>query len=134
MSYSQYKNIGTDPNDKKDESSNFEVRDLQNLEERMRVIKNYPVVVIDNYTSWCGPCKIVVPKFAKLAQHYDKKGILFVKEDAEKNFGQCPKIRGVPCFHFYVEGDYVEKYTVVGADLDKVEENLREIINSPTNK
>lgn len=134
MSYSQYKNIGTDPNDKKDESPSFEVRDLQNLEERMTAINNYPVVVIDNYTSWCGPCKMVAPKFVKLAQHYNKEGILFVKQDADKNFGDCPKIRGVPCFHFYVEGEYMEKYTVVGADLDKVEENLREIINSPTNK
>ena len=134
MSYSQYKNIGVDPNEKKDASESFDVHNVQNLEERMVAIKNYPVVVIDNFTSWCGPCKIVAPKFAKLAQNYQKKGILFLKEDAEKNFGQCPKIRGVPCFHFYIGGNYVEKYTVVGADLEQVEKNLIEIINSTTNK
>ncbi len=134
MSYSQYKNIGVDPNEKKDASESFDVHNVQNLEERMLAIKNYPVVVIDNFTSWCGPCKIVAPKFAKLGQIYQKKGILFLKEDAEKNFGQCPKISGVPCFHFYIGGNYVEKYTVVGADLEQVEKNLIEIINSTSNK
>lgn len=134
MSYSQYKNIGVDPNTEKDDSESFEVHIVQNLEERMVAIKNYPVVVIDNFTSWCGPCKIVAPKFAKLAKIYQKKGILFLKEDAEKNFGQCPKIRGVPCFHFYIGGNYVEKYTVVGADLEQLEKNLIEIISSTSNK
>lgn len=134
MSYSQYKNIGIESDEQNDRKPSFEVHDIQNLAERLTAIKNYPVVVIDNYTSWCGPCKIMAPKFAKLAQRYEQKGVLFLKEDVEKNFGQCPVISGVPCFHFYVEGNCLENYTVVGADVDGVEKNLIEILNSSTNK
>jgi thioredoxin 1 len=131
MSYSQYKNIGVDPEEK---NNSFEVHDIQNLEERLAAIKKYPVVIIDNYTSWCGPCKIVSPKFAKLAQLYEEKGVLFLKEDVDKNFGDCPTIMGVPCFHFYVGGVFLEEYTVVGADVNAVEKNLNKILNSATNK
>lgn len=132
MSYSSYKNIGVIP----DESNNnsFKVHDVQNLDERNMAIKNYPVVVIDNYTSWCGPCKVIAPKFAVLAQKYEQKGILFIKEDVGKNIGSAPKIRGVPCFHFYVGGKYNEGSTVVGADLAEVENNLLEIIEKTSKK
>tara|TARA_Y100000389_G_C17026833_1_gene301496 strand:+ start:72 stop:464 length:393 start_codon:yes stop_codon:yes gene_type:complete len=127
MSYSQYKNIGLEPNET-DNTSKFKVHDVKSLAERQMAIKNYPVVIIDNYTSWCGPCKVVAPKFAALAQKYEQKGILFLKENVENNFGSCPKIRGVPCFHFYVEGKYSEENTVVGADLGEVENNLLQLL------
>lgn len=127
MSYSQYKNIGLEPNET-DNTSKFKVHDVKSLAERQMAIKNYPVVIIDNYTSWCGPCKVVAPKFAALAQKYEQKGILFLKENVENNFGSCPKIRGVPCFHFYVEGKYSEENTVVGADLEEVENNLLQLL------
>ena len=129
MSYAQYKTIGKDPNSVPVESQ-AQVPHVKTLEERKSVIEQYPLVCIDYYTDWCGPCKTCAPQFAQLAQKYEAKGVAFLKEDAEMNLGGCPKIRGVPTFHFYYKGKILEDLTVVGADIDQVEEHIAGIIQA----
>jgi thioredoxin 1 len=126
MSYSTYKNICVNP----DESDNnsFKVYDVQNLEDRNMIIKNYQFVVIKNYASWCNPCKLIAPKFAGMAKKYEEKGILLVKENHENKIRNRPTIKGLPCFHFYIGGEHMEEYTVTGANLEEVEIKLSQII------
>ena len=39
-------------------------------------------VVVDFWATWCGPCKMISPHFAKLADKYP--GVKFVKVDVEE--------------------------------------------------
>jgi thiol-disulfide isomerase/thioredoxin len=128
MSYASYKNIGIDK-DAPSQESMVHVPEIENLHHRKTIISNYPVVVIDYYTTWCGPCKTASPRFSQLAKKYGEKGILFMKEDAEKKFGDYPApLRGVPCFHFYIEGKFIPEFTVTGASVEQVEENILNIL------
>ena len=47
------------------------------------VISNNEKVVVQFSASWCGNCRIMKPKFKKLAAEHD--GITFVLVDAEKS-------------------------------------------------
>jgi thioredoxin 1 len=136
MSYAKYETIGKDKDKKTEQekdiqSSNLKkVHDISSLQERETAIKNYPVVIIDYYTNWCGPCKQCAPKYAELAEKYEKKGILFLKENAESGFKTPVKIRGVPCFHFYIQGKFIEELTVTGADIEEIEKNILKLLQN----
>jgi thiol-disulfide isomerase/thioredoxin len=133
MSYAKYGTIGKDKEkeqEKQIESSVKKVHDISSLEEREAAIKRYPVVIIDYYTTWCGPCKQCAPKYAVLAEKYEKNGILFLKENAESGFKTPVKIRGVPCFHFYFKGNFIDELTVTGADMEELEKNILKLLKN----
>ena len=129
MSYASYKNIGIDKAAPSPESMG-NVPEIETVEQRKNVIMNYPLVIIDNFTTWCGPCKTATPKFAQLAKIYSEKGVVFLKENVEKNLADCPPITGVPCFHFYIEGKFMPNLTITGAAIDQIEATINDILNS----
>lgn len=95
--------------------------------------KTKHICVIDNYTPWCGPCKMISNDFSKLANKYTSSDIsettiIFGKENAEKRIEGHPNLEGIPTFHFYVDGKYNEDLTVIGANINKVEENIHKIL------
>ena len=53
--------------------------------------------IVDCYTEWCGPCKMIDPIFAKLAIEYDGK-VKFIKVDLDANptIARQFKVMGVP--------------------------------------
>lgn len=65
------------------------------------------LVVVDYSTTWCGPCKIVLPKFVELSDKHD--GVIFLKciGDTSTEASQLMKregVRSVPSFHFWKNG------------------------------
>ena len=132
MSYASYKSLGKDPKAPPPESM-ADIPRITSHDHRSALINKYPVVVIDNYTDWCGPCKSVAPHFAVLAQKYQNmypQQIIFVKENVDDEFTGAPMIRGVPCFHFYIKGAYVKEFTVTGGSIEPVKEKLQQILRS----
>jgi thiol-disulfide isomerase/thioredoxin len=112
--------------------------EINNKNDRLSLIsphsqqKTNHVCVIDNYTNWCGPCKMIANDYSKLAKKYTNNNIkentlVFGKEDADKRIQGAPEVRGVPSFHFYVNGKYIQNLTVIGADLNQVEQNIQTI-------
>ena len=130
----QNKTFNTMSNEEKNNQNpvSVEVLNISSSEQRKILIQNNILVVIDNYTEWCGPCKSCAPLFANLATKYAEKGICaFAKENAED--GNCPvRIGGVPCFHFYINGQLLENLTVTGADIGTVEKNIQNLLNIKT--
>ncbi len=91
-----------------------------NLQE---IIANNPKVAVQFSASWCGNCRIMKPKFKKLAS--EKDGIIFVIADAEK-FPESRKLANVtnlPTFATFVDGKLVNQ-----AQTNKAEA-LTELIN-----
>ncbi|OVA01677.1 Thioredoxin [Macleaya cordata] len=66
------------------------------------------VVVLDMYTQWCGPCKVMAPKFQKLAEQY--LDVVFMKLDCN----QDNKV--VPTFKILKDSKVVKEVT--GAKFD----------------
>lgn len=78
-------------------------------------------VVLDMYTQWCGPCKVIAPKFKELAEKY--VDVVFLKLDCnEENrpLAKELKIRVVPTFKILKKGEVVTEVT--GAKLEKLVE------------
>lgn len=132
MSYASYSSLGKDPKAPPPESM-AEIPRITSQDHRHALIKKFRILVIDNYTDWCGPCKSVAPHFAQLAQKYQNmypNQVSFAKENVEDNFRGSPQVRGVPCFHFYLMGSHIPELTVTGGNIKSVQENLDKLLRT----
>ncbi|CAM9528183.1 unnamed protein product, partial [Ectocarpus sp. 6 AP-2014] len=85
------------------------------------------LVVVDYSTTWCGPCKMILPKFEQLAEQYSDAVFVKVIGDSTNDASQLMKregVRSVPSFHFWKDGKKVEK--VNGANEEALEQTLRD--------
>jgi thioredoxin 1 len=130
MSYSTYGNLGKTEEEPPTEQENSMVNIIQSQEHRENIIRNNRIVVVDNFTEWCGPCKFIAPQFIRMAGEFQGK-VAFCKENVDQGFKRAENaiIRGVPCFHFYVNGQYMKDLTITGADIEKVRETLNRMFN-----
>ncbi|KAK9146152.1 hypothetical protein Sjap_006055 [Stephania japonica] len=75
------------------------------------------IVVLDMYTQWCGPCKVMAPKFQQLSEkHLD---VVFLKLDCNQENRALAKelgIRVVPTFKILKDSKIVKEVT--GAKFD----------------
>jgi thiol-disulfide isomerase/thioredoxin len=77
-----------------------------NLQE---LVANNQKVVVQYSASWCGNCRIMKPKFKKLAS--ENESVSFVMVDAE-NFPESRKLANVsnlPTFATFVDGKLVNE-------------------------
>eukprot|EP00752_Nemacystus_decipiens_P014348 g12765.t1 len=76
------------------------------------------LVVVDFTASWCGPCKMVAPKYEQLASQHPDVLFLKVVEDSNKELIISLGIRAFPTFRFYIEGNQVDETR--GANINEV--------------
>lgn len=80
-------------------------------------LKSRGLVVVDFYTTWCGPCKKFAPEFEKMAK--DFPGITFLKVDAEAiEHEDCENIKSVPTFKIFLNGLLKREFS--GVDKEKI--------------
>jgi thioredoxin 1 len=85
------------------------------------------VAVLDMYTQWCGPCKLMLPKVIALSETYDD--VVFAKLDCNQENKPLAKelgVKTVPTFKIFKNGEEVAE--IRGAkydDLVKAIENAR---------
>jgi len=73
------------------------------------IISNNPKVMVQYMATWCGNCRIMKPKFKKLAS--ENEGIAFVLVDAEK-FPESRKLANVdnlPTFAAFAGGSKINQ-------------------------
>lgn len=136
----QYKTFKTMVSDEENPTnsnlSNSELGQAQNVQTIKRItsekhrdelIKNNKILVIDNYADWCGPCKQIEPQVLNLATKYSRPGLcVFAKENVDDQLDGIPTpIRGVPCFHIYVSGKFLDNEVIMGGELGKLEELIK---------
>lgn len=85
-------------------------------------------LVVDFWATWCGPCRMLAPVVAELAEEYEGK-ITVGKCDVEENdelameFG----IRNIPTIIFFKNGEVVDK--LVGAvSKAKLDEKFKALL------
>ena len=77
--------------------------DQDNLQD---IIANNETVIVQYTATWCGNCRIMKPKFKKLAT--ENEGVTFVMADAEK-FPESRKLATVdnlPTFATFKNGEF----------------------------
>lgn len=82
------------------------------------------LLLIDIYGDFCGPCKMIKPRFNQLSMIYPN--VIFATEDV--NMGLSPEVTAVPFFQFWGFGRLLE--TIKGADINAVEDIIKKYIPS----
>jgi thioredoxin 1 len=80
------------------------------------------LVIVDYSTTWCGPCKVIAPKFDELSDKYPDAVFLKVIGDASPDASKLMKregVRSVPSFHYFKNGEKVD--VVNGANAEAIE-------------
>ncbi len=71
-------------------------------------------VLVDFWAEWCGPCRMIAPSVAAVAEDYDgKAGVFKMNVDENMNVPQRFGIRGIPTLIVFKGGQEQER--IVGA-------------------
>lgn len=101
---------------------------LQELENDtlQEVVNNNKTVMVQYAASWCGNCRIMKPKFKKLAT--ENEGVTFIIVDAEKNpeSRKLANVNNLPTFAAFKDGKLVNQ-----VQTNKIE-GLIDLLNEVT--
>jgi thioredoxin 1 len=98
----------------------IEVDDAAHLEE---LLEEHPVVLVDFYADWCGPCKMLAPTVAEIAVETDAT-VLKIDIDAHQDLAAEYQVQGVPTLYLFSDGEVEERMVGVqdkGTLAEKVE-------------
>lgn len=82
-------------------------------------------VMVQYGATWCGNCKIIKPKFKRLAE--ENEGVEFYYVDAEKfpNSRKFANVNNLPTFAGFVNGRLVKE--AQGNKIETIQEVLHEV-------
>ena len=83
------------------------------------LVANQPKVIVQYSAGWCGNCRIMKPKFKKMAN--ENEGISFVLIDAEKNPNsrQLADVSNLPTFAAFENGTLLNQVQTNKVDVLK---------------
>jgi thiol-disulfide isomerase/thioredoxin len=92
-----------------------------------QIVSENKTVVVQFSATWCGNCRIMKPKFKKLASENDS--VAFVIVDAEKfpESRKMAKVDNLPTFATYKDGVFVNQVQTNKFEL------LNDLVNEVTN-
>ncbi len=98
-------------------------------EEFKNIVASTPVVVVDFFADWCGPCKMLAPKFEQLAQENAQNAkAKFVKVNADdfEDLSSELGVTGLPTMFIFVNGQ--PKETIIGNRFENLQEAYARLI------
>ncbi|MEM1219974.1 MAG: thioredoxin family protein [Bacteroidota bacterium] len=90
------------------------------------IVDNESTVIVQYSAGWCGNCRIMKPKFKKLANEYGEASFIII--DAEKNPAsrQLANVDNLPTFAAFKNGTFVNQVQTNKFDL------LKEMVHEVT--
>jgi thioredoxin len=78
------------------------------------------LVVVDFTAAWCGPCKMIAPKFEQMSK--DNPDVAFYKVDVDENdeTAEANGISAMPTFMFFKDGKKIDSFS--GANEARLKE------------
>jgi thioredoxin 1 len=75
-----------------------------------KLVSSHPVVLVDFYADWCGPCKTMAPELDKLKKELGDR-LKLVKINTEKNklLSSEMGIRSIPTLVLYKNGKLAQR-------------------------
>lgn len=85
-------------------------------------------LMVDFWATWCGPCRMMSPTIAELAEQYAGKVVVGKCDvEEEEDLAMEYKIRNIPTILFFKDGKVVDKQ--VGATPKQVlEEKIKALL------
>ena len=104
------------------------VNDLIDHSQFIKLLKKYPIIVVDAWAAWCAPCKIIAPHFEILATKYKNvKSIIFLTDNIDNEDSEHRnKVSAIPAFFIYYNGKKIKKF--VGESIDVLETFINKLI------
>jgi len=92
------------------------------------VISQTPLVVIDFYAEWCGPCKQIAPNFNALSNQKECEAVKFFKLniDTVPEIAKLCKVKSIPTFISFKNGKLYN--TVNGANMDNIVNMVKHLL------
>jgi len=86
-----------------------------------------PLAVVKYYADWCGSCRLIAPKFGKLAQEERFAGVQFLEVNAEHNpeLRALAQVSNLPTFATFKNGQLV--HSDFTAKIETVEKMVAEL-------
>ncbi|EAA33027.3 thioredoxin-domain-containing protein [Neurospora crassa] len=98
-------------------SPKMTVHNIATVAEFKEAIAKHPIVVLDAFATWCGPCKAIAPTVAKWSEEPQFKDTVYFAKfdvDALPDLAQELGIRAMPTFVIFKNGDKADEF--VGAN------------------
>ena len=127
-------NSNSNSNSNNSNRSNFNVYEIKSEQDKLNIVNNNKVCVIDVWGEGCSPCKAISPLYADLASQYTNPGkCVLVKENSDLRINKPVEIRGVPTFQFFKDGVFLSEYTIMGGggkkQIEKIQETIDELLS-----
>ena len=103
--------------------SSHEPIDVESAAHLEELLGEHPIVLVDFYADWCGPCKMLAPTVAEIAAETDAT-VLKVDIDAHQDLAAEYQVQGVPTLYLFSDGEVEERMVGVqdkGTLAEKVE-------------
>jgi len=101
------------------------VHHVKTVDEYNNLVNNSSskLVVVDFSATWCGPCRMIAPKFAELSTKYADAVFIHVDVDELNALPDVADVSGVPTFKYFKNGNKITTFS--GANAQKIEDTIK---------